>query len=920
MFVIGPIGLAEPLVLLGLLALPLLWFLLRNLPPPARMQDFPPVALLGGLRDKETETNSIPLWLRLVRLAALAIAIIAFADPIDVANAPMVEQSDNPALLVVDGSWAGAPGWETRQTAVQQTLDSLRRAGTPVFVLLASDPPDSFEGFGDAAAWSDRLPVLSPNPWLPDGERAGIFINSHIEGPFDTWWFSDGVSYPGHDRLAGLLLDRGTVTVLKPSEPVVALGTPDAAGGSITVPVAALMLEEPVAIPVQAVGNVPAGGRGILAASEVSLSPATNEAVAEFRLPLQLRNRIFGFEVASSNSAGSVVLVADSISQRRVGLVTGRRAEEAGALLSSIHYLKRAVEQFAELVQGSLNEVLQQKPDVVVIADGVPVPITELQELRSWVEQGGLLIRFAGAQLAAQSDSTAAADDLYPVRLRPGSRVLGGSMSWDEPKPLSEFPADSPFAGLRGAGDVTVTRQVLAQPGPMLSERTLARLEDGTPLVTARGFEAGLVVLFHVSANAEWSTLPLSGLFPQMLERLAMSAGASSRMAETMNTGAPWVPTGYIDAFGVLGNADGAPAVSGDLMEEGKASSRLPPGIYQSGGRMAAINAVSDPTMLAEASWPPEATVLSVSAGHTTAFKGPLLALALLLFLLEAIATVRIGGRLVSQSLAALALVFLILPSSGEAELTDEQAVEAVQNTVLAYMVTGDSRLDAVSRAGLRGLSRMLELRTTVRPADPIGVDPESGAIAMFPLIYWPVSPVGPELSEEAVRNLINYLRTGGMILFDTRDAIVGGYSSASSNADRLVEIAGPLGLPPLGLPSLGHTLTRSYYLIEQFPGRYAGNIWVEQSGPPEAAAALQEAAKGVDGVTPVVIGGNDWASAWAMNEDGTAMFAVGAGEAGVWQRELAYRFGINLVMHALTGNYKLDQVHVDALVRKLEE
>ena len=72
------------------------------------------------------------------------------------------------------------------------------------------------------------------------------------------------------------------------------------------------------------------------------------------------------------------------------------------------------------------------------------------------------------------------------------------------------------------------------------------------------------------------------------------------------------------------------------------------------------------------------------------------------------------------------------------------------------------------------------------------------------------------------------------------------------------------------------------------------------------------------DGVTPVVIGGNDWARAWAVTANGAPMFPVGRGAAGERQREIALRFGVNLIMHVLTGNYKSDQVHVPDLLDRL--
>lgn len=157
------------------------------------------------------------------------------------------------------------------------------------------------------------------------------------------------------------------------------------------------------------------------------------------------------------------------------------------------------------------------------------------------------------------------------------------------------------------------------------------------------------------------------------------------------------------------------------------------------------------------------------------------------------------------------------------------------------------------------------------------------------------------------------------MILFDTRDAGRPASGSASPAAQRLQQLALPLDIPPLEpLPS-DHVLTRAFYLLQDFPGRHPrGALWVE------AAPADAQQVEGIpfrdlnDGVTPVVIGGNDWAAAWAVDTNGRPMLPVGRGYAGERQRELAYRFGVNLVMHVLTGNYKSDQVHVPALLERL--
>ena len=125
--------------------------------------------------------------------------------------------------------------------------------------------------------------------------------------------------------------------------------------------------------------------------------------------------------------------------------------------------------------------------------------------------------------------------------------------------------------------------------------------------------------------------------------------------------------------------------------------------------------------------------------------------------------------------------------------------------------------------------------------------------------------------------------------------------------------------VPPLEPLPEDHVLTRTFYLLQDFPGRHIGrDVWVEAS-PPDAEQIEGMPFRNLnDGVTPVVIGGNDWASAWAMAENGAPLVPIGRGFSGERQRELAYRFGVKLVMHVLTGNYKSDQVHVPALLDRL--
>jgi hypothetical protein len=238
---------------------------------------------------------------------------------------------------------------------------------------------------------------------------------------------------------------------------------------------------------------------------------------------------------------------------------------------------------------------------------------------------------------------------------------------------------------------------------------------------------------------------------------------------------------------------------------------------------------------------------------------------------------------------------------------------------VLAHVITGDRALDDTAQAGLLGLSETLFFRTSVEPGTPMAVNLETDELAFFPLLYWPITPDQPQPSTEAYGRLNAYLRGGGMILFDTRDADIARFGSSSPNGRKLQQLAAPLDIPPLEPVPSDHVLTRTFYLLQDFPGRHTGrDVWVE-SAPPGAEQVEGMPFRNLnDGVSPVVIGGNDWAAAWAIDNRGSPLFPIGRGFAGERQRELAYRFGVNLVMHVLTGNYKSDQVHVPALLERL--
>ncbi len=679
--------------------------------------------------------------------------------------------------------------------------------------------------------------------------------------------------------------------------------------------------------------SLPATSRGASSATRRSPSPpARTPRRAKLTLPIEIRNEIARLEIAGTQTAGAVQLLDDRFRRRRIGLLSGTSVEAAQPLLSPLYYISRAVEPFADVREPRSANAAVAVPDlidsncaVIAMADIGNLTADVEAEVAKWVRDGGVLVRFAGPRLAAATDS------LIPVTLRHGDRTLGGSLTWQTPQPLASFSDKSPFAGLPVPKDVVVTRQVLAEPDGTLANRTWAALADGTPLVTAAPSGKGWLILFHVTADTSWSNLPLSGTFVEMLRRIiAFSSGAGGG-AKNADASQPIAPYRLLDGYGrfVTPTAEAQP-LSGDVSAV-VPDIEHPPGLYGTEEGFRALNLLDDKATLPalDISNVANTSVRRYPTAQPTELAPWLIALALLLLALDALAVLWLNGalRFWRKRTAATATVVLAIAvgatlfAGGRAsadQASDQFALAAMDKTHLAYVITGNAELDAVSRAGLAGLSNVLTARTALEPGDPIGVDPARDELAFFPLIYWPISADTPMPTPAEMARIDAYMRQGGSVLFDTRDQLERATSTNSFTGtpavERLRAMLANLDVPPLEPVPADHVLTKAFYLLNDFPGRYSGGpLWVEASDNKQRSDRPVQAG---DGVSTILITENDFAGAWATDATGGYLFPTVPNDPH--QREMAYRTGINIVMYTLTGNYKADQVHVPALLERL--
>ena len=946
-----PLGFAQPLVLLGLLSLPILWWLLRLVPPRPRRIDFPPTRLLFEIAPKEETPARTPWWLTLLRLTLAALVIIAAAGPLW--NPPMATlDRATPLLIFLDDGWPAASTWDARLRTADEMIARAEADNRGVAVLPISETERDIS-LQVAGAARVQIKQIKPRPYGVDRTDALPAIERFLASApnLEVIWLSDGVDLgKGAAFVEGLkrIIGNRPLTVVEGGLPIAhALTAADNAAGALTVKVLRTQTSPGDVGTVNAIDL-----KGLpLGEAPFSFKSGERETDAVIDLPVEIRNDVARLEIAGERSAGAVQLLDKRWRRRTVGIVSGSTADRSQPLIGATYYLARALNPFADvsLAEGvapteAVTRFLDRRLPMLILAD-VGNVTDALDRLNKWIDNGGVLVRFAGPHLASGDDN------LVPVKLRRGGRILGGSLSWDKPQPLAAFSRESPFSGMTVPNDITVTRQVLAEPDSQLTDRTWATLADGTPLVTAERRGKGLLVLFHVTADSRWSDLPLSGAFVDMLRRLvaiaastATAEGENAAAESTGNRAAQIVPaTRVLDGFGAFTTP---PPTARPIPSNftGRGSLDHPPGFYGPPEGLVAVNALTP----ADRPAPLDVSPLNARSdiyrhGEPLDLRGPIFLAALTLLMLDAVVVLMLSGGLTAfgrrrRAAAVTLLAGLVISAIAHdpvraqtapqqprtPPLTAQQqdfAMKATLQTHLAYIITGDAAVDEVSKAGLQGLTLFLAQRTALEALEPIGLDPSRDELAFFPLIYWPISPSAPKPSQAALEKIDSYMKRGGTVIFDTRDAVDAppgpGGEMRGPGMVALRSILSSLDIPELEPVTHDHVLTKTFFLLRDFPGRFTnGQLWVEALPADNGDEEPNRPARAGDGVSSILITSNDLAGAWALRPDGQPMLPMVPGEPR--QREFAFRAGVNIVMYALTGNYKADQVHIPALLERL--
>ncbi len=218
--------------------------------------------------------------------------------------------------------------------------------------------------------------------------------------------------------------------------------------------------------------------------------------------------------------------------------------------------------------------------------------------------------------------------------------------------------------------------------------------------------------------------------------------------------------------------------------------------------------------------------------------------------------------------------------------------LDYANNFYLAHVSATSHVVNTNAKRGLFQLSSFMSEKSSIEAKGVASIDIEHDEIAFFPFIYWPITNESPALSIAAQRKVQNYINSGGVILFDIQD-------DAAQRNQSLRRVLGNVNIKALERVDSDHTLSRTFYIISAMHGEEPNDaIWVEQEDLDDP-----------ESVSSIIISQGNWAKTWAGYT-----YPV---ESDEW--EDAMRTGMNMVAYSMTGNYKKDLKHNDAVLEKIE-
>jgi hypothetical protein len=917
-----------PQLLCCLCLLPLLWFIFKAIPPQPRPLELPTARFLIGLETENAASDKLPWWLKLLRVVLFAAIIIAAAAPYIKPHEELTIKGESLAIIV-ENSWAAAPHSDAQKDKAL-SLIALAEQQKKTVLLIKTIPDHEKQSRitlrtpSEARSMVEHIKLY---PWKANHVALLQELRDNtdkLKAAKTFHWLGHGYDDGDLQSNIAYLNKLGKVDYYKPDDSAAALVIKRALNAEGRESHKSIQIDGAFNDNKKAL-RITAKDQFDNVLSFITLKDIKNNSDTDISAlwdGIEMQDIAPNYLQASTlKHAGSVRYVSANIIKQRVGIAAASDTinREESPLIQSLYYLSKAVEGKAPHNIAPIHDLIEWKATLIIIPENYALSGSDTETLTAWLENGGTLLRFPPNANIKQQGKV-----LMPVELLDDERNIAGRLDWQEPLTLGSIPQDSPLSGIAEDKTLEIKRQILATPAMSNAAASWALASDGTPLITAKGFGKGRIILMHTQAKPGWSNLPLTGFFINTLHRIVdISTGAriSVDRSTALSTD---LENASFTAYKVI-NANG------DLIEPPSElnaqnlkdiqskplSHNLWPGIYRSNNAEIIVN-LGDKINAIKTIYPQQlkASVKPYIKERNINLLPYFVALIIGLILAEWLSIAILTGftpfykkpskhSLSTWLLIGLCSLMLTNPSFAQSANNDDEAQRA-NSLNLAYIKSGNPIIDSMAEKGLRFVGNALEARTALYDVKVMGVKLDSDELAFYPVLYWPLTTA--ELRESEYAALNKYMNSGGMLFIDMRNGRKISQTLYNKNSE-LIKLGNHLAVPLLSPLPENHVLRKSYYLLskDNIAGRYkTGDIWLDLGNSADKNTPKDE--QDSQYVARLLIGANDWIGLWSDES------------ADIYEREKALRFAINLIMYALTGTYKQDQVHTKAILERLDK
>lgn len=883
------------------ISLPIIYFVLKSYPPLPTKYNFSSFFLLREIDMSAVTREKCPIWLLIFRLLLITLLIFFFSKPY--LNKNPVAKNYESFVVLSDKGWSIGSIWNDYKKIVENIAFEAEKAKKEVYfydtTMKIEQKPIKFNNAKDILLFLDKN---TPSPWQTDREnlRSILLKNDYFKNSKVFFIFSkfDSISFEKQKSILTLLRDN--VPNLEIIAPV----------RNIKIIKSYKVFENNNQIIIERFGNLDEENLEIRISTEQNLAlyrkkflfeKGKNNIIIEENFPLEVSNLFYKIEVIGSNHAGASYFLDDLSKKKNIGIYSEDFNYIEKPLLSPAYYINKALNKEHNIFLNNLEEILKEKPSVIIFPKSKKLDRKNKKALISWLNNGGLLLKFASNRSSYEKDTFFNSHDYQPT-----IRNIGGDLSWNKILSLKEMNEDNIFKNISLKDDIFLKKQLIFTNFSTKNLKILVALEDETPLISMKKVGRGKVLLFHFTANNDWSNIPMSNIFIEFLSKALLLSQYENK--NSMNS---LQIDSEINSFGTLEQSESLKTFENIYMlKKTKPSQNNLPGIYYNNEIIAALNLAGN---LQSQSFREKIyskyNMKNYYKSNAFDLSGFILVIVMIMALVDILISSTIKNKLyflkkLKNIVNTMSLLIILISFTF---IYNTYSSEYLKNTFLAYIKSSNEKRNEISKYGLEALKNTLIRRTSISPEGVVGLDVNADTFFYFPFIYWPVDNEIISISENAKNKIKNYLKTGGIILFDIINFDRNKSILESKSYIFVKEFLLSIGIEDLNYIRRDHTLSKSFYLLEKYPGRWDSKVILIDNTDLDLK----------DGVNSVIIGFNDWVGAWALDDNNYPMFpAVPGGER---QREMAFRFGVNIIMYALTGNYKSDQIHSKSILNRMK-